>query len=156
MSSPREGRIEGCFKRLKQKKRAALVTFIAAGDPDYENSLEILRALPEAGADIVELGMPFTDPMADGPSIQAASLRALKSGQTMVKTLKLAATFREKNDTTPLILMGYFNPIHSYGPERFVTDASQAGVDGLIIVDLPPEENAELCAFAEVDRKSVV
>jgi tryptophan synthase alpha chain len=156
MKSTRQGRIEACFERLKQEKRAALVTFIAAGDPDYDTSLEILRALPEAGADIIELGMPFTDPMADGPSIQAASLRALKSGQTMVKTLGLANAFREKDTATPLILMGYFNPIHSYGPERFVKDAAKAGIDGLIIVDLPPEENAELCKFAETANIRVI
>ena len=156
MSATKNGRIEACFERLKQEKRAALVTFISAGDPDYDNSLAILNALPEAGADIVELGMPFTDPMADGPSVQAAGLRALKAGQTMKKTLAMAGEFRKGNSTTPLVLMGYFNPIHSYGPDKFVVDAAKAGVDGLIVVDLPPEENAELCALADAQNIRVI
>ncbi len=133
-------RIEKAFAR-----GAALVTFITAGDPDYETSLAILKALPAAGADIIELGMPFSDPMADGPAIQASSLRALKGGQTMAKTLSLVRAFREGDDTTPLVLMGYYNPIYIYGAERFVTDAKAAGVDGLIVVDIPPEADDELC-----------
>ena len=137
-------RIAARFAELRAKKRAGFVAFIAAGDPDYQTSLEILRGLPKAGADIIELGMPFTDPMADGPAVQAASLRALRSGQTMAKTLALARTFREGDDSTPIVLMGYYNPIYSYGPDRFTRDARDAGVDGLIIVDLPPEEDAEL------------
>ena len=156
MSQAKNGRIEACFERLKQEKRAALVTFISAGDPDYDNSLSILKALPEAGADIVELGMPFTDPMADGPSVQAAGLRALNAGQTMKKTLAMAGEFRKGNAETPLVLMGYFNPIHSYGPEKFVVDAAKAGVDGLIVVDLPPEENEELCALADAQNIRVI
>ena len=156
MSATKIGRIEACFERLKQEKRAALVTFISAGDPDYDNSLAILKALPDAGADIVELGMPFTDPMADGPSVQAAGLRALKAGQTMKKTLAMAGEFRKGNSDTPLVLMGYFNPIHSYGPDKFVVDAAKAGVDGLIVVDLPPEENAELCALADAQNIRVI
>ena len=156
MSATKIGRIEACFERLKQEKRAALVTFISAGDPDYDNSLAILKALPDAGADIVELGMPFTDPMADGPSVQAAGLRALKAGQTMKKTLAMAGEFRKGNSDTPLVLMGYFNPIHSYGPDKFVVDSAKAGVDGLIVVDLPPEENAELCALADARNIRVI
>jgi tryptophan synthase alpha chain len=154
--SAKSGRIETCFKRLKQKKRAALITFISAGDPDYDNSLKILLELPKAGADIVELGMPFTDPMADGPSVQAAGLRALKAGHKMAKTLAMAKAFREVDNTTPIVLMGYFNPIHSYGPEKFMTDAAAAGIDGMIIVDLPPEENKEVCAFAEAANLRVI
>ncbi len=138
-------RIEARFAELKAEGRAALVTFITAGDPGYDASLELLRALPGAGADIIELGMPFTDPMADGPAIQASSLRALNAGQNMVKTLKLVSEFREQDDTTPIVLMGYYNPIYIYGVERFITDAKAAGVDGLIVVDLPPEEDHELC-----------
>ncbi len=124
---------------------AALVTFVTAGDPDYETSLAILRALPGAGADVIELGMPFSDPMADGPAIQASSMRALKGGQTMVKTLNLVRSFREGDTATPIVLMGYYNPIYSYGPQRFVADAKAAGVDGLIVVDIPPEADDELC-----------
>ena len=116
-----------------------------AGDPDYDAALAILRALPKAGADVIELGMPFTDPMADGPVIQAAGLRALKSGQSMVRTLAMVTAFRQGDDTTPLVLMGYYNPIYIYGVDRFLTDAKAAGVDGLIVVDLPPEEDEELC-----------
>ena len=116
-----------------------------AGDPDTETSLAILKALPEAGADVIELGMPFTDPMADGPAIQAAGLRALKAGQTMIKTLALVRDFRKGDDATPIVLMGYYNPIYIYGVERFLADAKAAGVDGLIVVDLPPEEDEELC-----------
>jgi tryptophan synthase alpha chain len=138
-------RIEQRFAALKPKGRAALVTFVTAGDPDYATSLEILRALPRAGADVIELGMPFTDPMADGPAIQASSLRALKAGQNMQKTLAMVAEFRRADAATPIVLMGYYNPIYIYGVERFLIDAKAAGVDGLIVVDLPPEEDDELC-----------
>jgi tryptophan synthase alpha chain len=138
-------RIDRRFKDLAQKGRPALVTFTTAGDPDYDTSLEILKSLPKAGADVIELGMPFSDPMADGPAIQAAGLRALKAGQTLKKTLQMVAEFRNGDDTTPLVLMGYYNPIYSYGNERFLADAKAAGVDGLIVVDLPPEADDELC-----------
>jgi len=138
-------RIEARFAGLKAQGRAALVTFVTAGDPGYDTSLELLRELPGAGADIIELGMPFTDPMADGPAIQASSLRALHAGQNMVKTLKLVSEFRERDNDTPIVLMGYYNPIYIYGVERFIADAKAAGVDGLIVVDLPPEEDHELC-----------
>jgi len=138
-------RIEKRFAALKKGGRAALVTFTMAGDPDYETSLAIAKALPKAGADIIELGMPFTDPMADGPAIQAAGLRALKSGQRMTKTLAMVREFRKEDDETPIVLMGYYNPIFIYGNERFLMDAKAAGVDGLIVVDLPPEEDDELC-----------
>ncbi|HET9718074.1 MAG TPA: tryptophan synthase subunit alpha [Pseudolabrys sp.] len=139
------GRIEKRFAALKKEGRAALVTFTMAGDPDYETSATIARALPKAGADIIELGMPFSEPMADGPSIQAAGLRALKAGQRMSKTLALVRDFRKTNTETPIVLMGYYNPIYVYGNDRFLTDAKAAGVDGLIVVDLPPEEDEELC-----------
>ncbi|HLH12537.1 MAG TPA: tryptophan synthase subunit alpha [Methylovirgula sp.] len=138
-------RIESRFAELARSRRAALVTFVMAGDPDLETSGAILKALPQAGADLIELGMPFTDPMADGPAIQAAGLRALKSGATLAKTLALAADFRAHDRQTPLILMGYYNPIYVYGVDRFLAEAKKAGVDGLIVVDLPPEEDAELC-----------
>jgi tryptophan synthase alpha chain len=138
-------RIDTRFAELKKEGRAALVAFITAGDPDYATSLAILNALPEAGADVIELGMPFTDPMADGPVIQASSLRALKAGQTLVKTLAMMRAFRANNNATPLVLMGYYNPIYIYGVDRFLADARAAGVDGLIVVDLPPEEYDELC-----------
>jgi tryptophan synthase alpha chain len=138
-------RIDRRFAALKDEGRAALVTFLMAGDPDYENSLTIVKALPEAGADLIELGMPFTDPMADGPAIQAAGLRALKAGQNMKRTLALVREFRRRDDATPIVLMGYYNPIYAYGVEQFLTDAKSAGVDGLIVVDLPPEEDTELC-----------
>jgi tryptophan synthase alpha chain len=138
-------RIDARFAELKREGRAALVTFLMAGDPDPATSLEIIKALPKAGAEIIEIGMPFTDPMADGPSIQAAGLRALKAGMTLKKTLELVRGFRKGNDATPLVLMGYYNPIYIYGVEKFLADAKTAGVDGLIIVDLPPEEDAELC-----------
>jgi tryptophan synthase alpha chain len=138
-------RIEARFADLKAQGRAALVTFVTAGDPGYDTSLELLRALPGAGADVIELGMPFTDPMADGPAIQASSLRALRAGQNMIKTLKLVREFREGDDATPIVLMGYYNPIYIYGVDRFIADAKAAGVDGLIVVDLPPEEDHELC-----------
>ena len=138
-------RIDARFAALRNEGRAALMAYIMAGDPDYDGFLAILRALPRAGADMIEVGMPFTDPMADGPSVQAAGQRALKSGQTMKKTLAAMRAFRAGDATTPLILMGYYNPIYVYGVERFLADAKAAGVDGLIIVDLPPEEDAELC-----------
>jgi tryptophan synthase alpha chain len=138
-------RIEARFARCRAEGRAALVAYVMAGDPDPETSLGILAALPKAGADVVELGLPFTDPMADGPAIQAAGLRALKAGQTTQKTLDLVRRFRAGDADTPVILMGYFNPIYVYGVERFLADAKEAGVDGLIIVDLPPEEDDELC-----------
>jgi len=138
-------RIEKRFAALKQEGRAALMTFTMAGDPDYDTSLAIAKALPKAGADLIELGMPFTDPMADGPAIQAAGLRALKGGQRMTKTLAMVREFRKSDDATPIVLMGYFNPIYIYGVDKFLADAKAAGVDGLIIVDLPPEEDEELC-----------
>jgi len=138
-------RIDRRFAALKQAGRAALVTFITAGDPDFDTARDILLGLPEAGADVIELGMPFSDPMADGPSIQAASVRALAAGQNMVKTLELVRAFRTDNETTPIVLMGYYNPIYVYGVDRFLADAKTAGVDGLIIVDVPPEADDELC-----------
>lgn len=137
-------RIDKRFAELKREGRAGLVTFITAGDPDYDTSLAILKALPKAGADIIELGMPFSDPMADGPAIQASSQRALKAGQTMKKTLAMVKSFREKDKTTPLVLMGYYNPIYVYPVDRFIADAVEEGADGLIVVDMPPEEDAEL------------
>ena len=138
-------RIDRRFASLKDEGRPALVTFITAGDPDYDTSLAILNALPAAGADVIELGMPFSDPMAEGPPIQMSSLRALKAGQTMVKTLAMVRAFRAGDAGTPIVLMGYYNPIYSYGGERFLADAKAAGVDGLIVVDLPPEADDELC-----------
>ena len=138
-------RIDRRFAALRKEGRAALVTFLMAGDPDPDTSLKIVKALPEAGADVIELGVPFTDPMADGPAIQAAGQRALKAGQTLKKTLALVRDFRKANDVSPIVLMGYYNPIYIYGVARFLGDAKQAGVDGLIVVDLPPEEDAELC-----------
>ena len=138
-------RITRRFAALAREGRAGLVTFTMAGDPDGRASLDILRALPAAGADVIELGMPFTDPMADGPAIQAAGLRALKAGMTLTRTLEIVAAFREQDRDTPLILMGYYNPIYIHGVARFLEDAKAAGVDGLIVVDLPPEEDAELC-----------
>ena len=140
-----DGRIERRFAALKAEGRGGLVTFLTAGDPDPETSREIILGLPAAGADLIELGMPFSDPMADGPAIQASSLRALKNGATLRKTLDLVRSFREQEDDTPIILMGYYNPIYIYGVEAFLSDAKAAGVDGLIIVDLPPEEDSELC-----------
>jgi tryptophan synthase alpha chain len=138
-------RIDARFAELARQGRSAFVTFLMAGDPDPKTSLDILRALPKAGADIIEIGMPFTDPMADGPSIQAAGLRALKAGMTLKKTLEMVRGFRKDDSTTPLVLMGYYNPIYIYGVDKFLADAKTAGVDGLIIVDLPPEEDTELC-----------
>ncbi len=142
-------RLDRRFERLAAEHRAALVTFVMAGDPDPETSLDILSALAAAGADVIELGMPFTDPMADGPAVQAAGLRALKAGQTSRATLEMAAAFRAKDADTPLILMGYFNPIYIYGVEPFLRDALRAGIDGLIIIDCPPEEDEELCRPAQ-------
>ncbi|MGJ4940920.1 tryptophan synthase subunit alpha [Bradyrhizobium sp. HKCCYLS1011] len=141
-------RIEARLAQLKKEARSAFVTFVMAGDPDPDTSLAIVKALPQAGADIIELGMPFTDPMADGPSIQAAGLRALKAGMTLRKTLAMVRSFRASDDATPIVLMGYYNPIYIYGVEPFLADAKAAGVDGLIIVDLPPEEDDELCVPA--------
>ena len=138
-------RLEARFAELKAAGRGGFVTFVTAGDPDGETSLALLRRLPAAGADIIELGMPFSDPMADGPAIQASSLRALKAGATLAKTLELVRRFREEDQSTPIILMGYYNPIYSMGVEAFLAEATAAGVDGLIIVDLPPEEDDELC-----------
>ncbi|TMJ02234.1 MAG: tryptophan synthase subunit alpha [Alphaproteobacteria bacterium] len=138
-------RIDQRFAALRRERRAALVTFITAGDPDSETSLAIAKALPAAGADVIELGMPFTDPMADGPAVQAAGVRALKAGQTMRKTLAMVRDFRKGDAATPIVLMGYYNPIYIYGVEKFLVDAKAAGVDGLIVVDLPPEEDEELC-----------
>jgi tryptophan synthase alpha chain len=143
------GRIERRFAALKGEGRAGLVTFLTAGDPDPETSLAVVKALPAAGADLIELGMPFSDPMADGPAIQASSLRALKAGQRMTRTLAMVRAFREGDKETPIVLMGYYNPIYRYGNERFLADAKAAGVDGLIVVDLPPEEDDELCLPAK-------
>jgi len=138
-------RIDARFAQLKHEGRPAFVTFVMAGDPDLATSLQVLKALPGAGADIIEIGMPFTDPMADGPSIQAAGLRALHAGATLHKTLGLVSDFRKDDAATPVVLMGYYNPIYIYGVDAFLADAKAAGVDGLIIVDLPPEEDSELC-----------
>jgi tryptophan synthase alpha chain len=140
-----DSRIEKRFAAVKAESRGALVAFVTAGDPDYDTSLEIVKGLPGAGADLIELGMPFSDPMAEGPPVQASSLRALKAGMTLAKTLAMVREFRKDDGDTPIVLMGYYNPIYSYGVERFVKDAKVAGVDGLIIVDLPPEEDDELC-----------
>ena len=138
-------RIEKRFAKLKADGRAALVTFTMAGDPDTATSLEVIKALPKAGADMIEIGMPFTDPMADGPAIQAAGVRALAAGQTLAKTIQMVRDFRAGDNDTPIVLMGYYNPIYIYGVDKFLTDAKSAGVDGLIVVDLPPEEDDELC-----------
>lgn len=142
-------RLQSRFAELKEQNRAALVTFVTGGDPNYDASLAILKGLPAAGADVIELGMPFTDPMADGPAIQLANIRALDGGQDLAKTLQMVREFREGEQVTPLVLMGYFNPIHMYGVERFIAEAKEAGVDGLIVVDLPPEHNADLCDPAQ-------
>jgi tryptophan synthase alpha chain len=148
VSTTDSGRIARRFAALKAEGRAGLVTFIMAGDPDHDTCAALLAGLPAAGADLIELGMPFTDPMADGPAIQAAGLRALAAGGRMTRTLDLVRGFRATDADTPVILMGYYNPIHAYGVERFLADAKDAGVDGLIVVDLPPEEDAELCVPA--------
>lgn len=139
------GRIEARFAALRAAKRGGLVTFVTAGDPDHETCKRLIRGLPGAGADLIELGMPFTDPMADGPAIQASSQRALRAGASMRRTLDIVRGFRDHDRETPIILMGYYNPIYNYGVESFLGDAVTAGVDGLIIVDLPPEEDGELC-----------
>ncbi len=138
-------RIDAKFADLKSQRKAAFVAYVMAGDPDYETSLEVVRGLPAAGVDVIELGLPFTDPMADGPTIQLAGQRALESGMTLGKTLQLATDFRKENDTTPIVLMGYYNPIYSMGVDKFLKAAVAAGIDGLIVVDLPPEEDSELC-----------
>lgn len=142
-------RLQSRFAQLKEQNRAALVTFVTAGDPNYAASLAILKGLPAAGADVIELGMPFTDPMADGPAIQLANIRALAAKQNLAKTLQMVREFRAEDSSTPLVLMGYFNPIHHYGVPRFIADAKEAGVDGLIVVDLPPEHNVDLCDPAQ-------
>ncbi|WP_424972828.1 tryptophan synthase subunit alpha [Dinoroseobacter sp. S76] len=142
-------RIDDTFARLKADGKKAFVAYVMGGDPDYETSLEIVRGLPGAGVDIIELGLPFTDPMADGPTIQLAGQRALEAGQTLDKTLDLARGLRETDTTTPIVMMGYYNPIYSRGVETFLAQAKEAGVDGLIIVDLPPEEDSELCLPAQ-------
>ncbi|CAN0568354.1 unnamed protein product, partial [Laminaria digitata] len=139
------GRVEARFEALRTEGRAAFVPFIMAADPDYDTSLEILKGLPAAGADMIEIGVMYSDPMADGPAIQAAGLRAREGGARVTRTLDMVRKFRESDDATPLILMGYYNPIYIYGVEKFLTDAREAGVDGLIVVDLPPEEDSELC-----------
>jgi tryptophan synthase alpha chain len=142
-------RIDAKFAELKAAGRKAFVSYVMAGDPNYDTSLEIVKGLPKAGVDIIELGLPFTDPMADGPTIQLAGQRALEGGMTLEKTLELARAFRKEDDTTPIVLMGYYNPIYSRGVERFLADAKDAGIDGLIVVDLPPEEDSELCIPAQ-------
>lgn len=142
-------RIDAKFADLRSKNKKAFVAYVMAGDPDYETSLAVVKGLPEAGVDIIELGLPFTDPMADGPTIQLAGQRALDGGMTLEKTLALATAFRETDDTTPIVLMGYYNPIYSRGVDRFLNDAKAAGIDGLIVVDLPPEEDSELCIPAQ-------
>ena len=142
-------RIDARFAKLKQEGRKAFVAYVMAGDPDEATSLEIVRGLPGAGVDVIELGLPFTDPMADGPTIQLAGQRALEGGMTLQKTLDLARAFREQDDETPIVMMGYYNPIYSRGVDRFLEDARAAGIDGLIVVDLPPEEDDELCIPAQ-------
>jgi tryptophan synthase alpha chain len=142
-------RITDTFARLASVDRKAFVAFVMAGDPDYDTSLAVIRGLPEAGVDVIELGMPFTDPMADGPAIQRAGQRALAGGQTMDRTLEMVRSLRLEDAVTPVVLMGYYNPIHSRGAQHFLAEAREAGVDGLIIVDLPPEEDAELCLPAQ-------
>ena len=142
-------RIEKKFLDLKTINKKALITFVTAGDPDYSTSLNLIKKLPEAGADIIEIGMPFTDPMADGPGIQASYLRAIEAGQNLIKTIELVKEFRNKNNDTPIVLMGYYNPIYCYGVDKFLKDISMIGVDGLIIVDLPPEADNELCIPAK-------
>jgi tryptophan synthase alpha chain len=144
-SAVKTTRIDARFEALRAEGRAALVTFVMAGDPDLETSLALLKSLPKAGADVIELGMPFTDPMADGPAIQAAGLRALHAGMTLNKTLELVRAFRAQDQATPIVLMGYYNPVYVHGVPAFLEEAKAAGVDGLIIVDLPAEEDAELC-----------
>ena len=142
-------RIDAKFEALRARGQKAFVTYIMAGDPDYGTSLEVMKGLPGAGVDIIEIGLPFTDPMADGPTIQLAGQRALEGGQTLEKTLQIVRDFREGDDTTPIVMMGYYNPIYSRGVDRFLVDAKDAGIDGLIVVDLPPEEDEELCIPAQ-------
>lgn len=149
-------RIAAAFAKTKAENRAAMISFIMAGDPDHDTAAQLLRELPQAGADMIELGMPFSDPMADGPAIQAAGLRALKNGANMRRTLELARGFRREDQVTPLILMGYFNPVLAYGPEKFLADAESAGIDGLIIVDLPPEEDGDFRASANRHHLAVI
>ena len=142
---PQLKRIKSKFEELKNSNKKGLITFVTAGDPNYDTSLEILKKLPDAGADIIEIGMPFTDPMADGPGIQASYLRALEAGQTLKKTIQLVKDFREFNSNVPIVLMGYYNPIYKYGAENFIKNIKEIGVDGIIVVDLPPEADRELC-----------
>ncbi|WP_298841782.1 tryptophan synthase subunit alpha [uncultured Roseobacter sp.] len=142
-------RIDARFAELSRKGKKAFVSYVMAGDPDFDRSLEIVRGLPGAGVDIIELGLPFTDPMADGPTIQLAGQRALEGGMTLQRTLELAKAFRESDNETPIVLMGYYNPIYSHGVDRFLAAAKDAGIDGLIVVDLPPEEDSELCIPAQ-------
>ncbi|RFP85749.1 tryptophan synthase subunit alpha [Rhodobacteraceae bacterium 63075] len=142
-------RIDAKFADLATREQKAFVAYIMAGDPDEKTALEVMKGLPDAGVDIIELGLPFTDPMADGPTIQRAGQRALEAGMTLKKTLAMATEFRKQDDTTPIVLMGYYNPIYSHGVEAFLVDAKQAGIDGLIVVDLPPEEDDELCIPAQ-------
>ena len=142
-------RIDATFAKLKAQGKKAFVSYVMAGDPDFDRSLEIVRGLPAAGVDIIELGLPFTDPMADGPTIQLAGQRALEAGMTLKRTLELARRFREEDDTTPIVLMGYYNPIYSMGVDKFLVAAKEVGIDGLIVVDLPPEEDTELCLPAQ-------
>jgi len=142
-------RIDAKFAALNAEGKKAFVAYIMAGDPDYDTSMEVLKGMPAAGVDIIELGIPFTDPMADGPTIQLAGQRALEAGQTLQKTLDMAAEFRKQDDTTPIVMMGYYNPIYNRGVDTFLADAKEAGVDGLIVVDLPPEEDEELCIPAQ-------
>ena len=149
-------RIEARFAELRSKGLTGLITFITAGDPDPETSLEICKALVKSGADVIELGMPFTDPMADGPAIQKGNLRALKSKTTVSRTLEIIRSFRELDINTPIILMGYYNPIYSYGVEKFLSDALDSGCDGLIVVDIPPEEDEELCVPAHTAGMSFI
>ena len=149
-------RIDAKFAALKAQGKKAFVAYVMAGDPDYDTSLEIVTGMPAAGVDIIELGLPFTDPMADGPTIQLAGQRALEEGMTLNKTLDLARSFREGDDTTPIVLMGYYNPIYSHGVQQFLTDAKEAGIDGLIVVDLPPEEDSELCIPAQAARLNII
>jgi tryptophan synthase alpha chain len=149
-------RIDKTFAALRREGRAGLVTFITAGDPDYDTSLAMLKGLPAAGADVIELGMPFSDPMADGPAIQASSQRALRAGQTMKKTLSMVREFRAEDDTTPIVLMGYYNPIYVYPVDRFIADAVDAGADGLIVVDVPPEEDEELRPAANAGGLDII
>ncbi len=142
-------RIDAKFAALKAEGKKAFVAYIMAGDPDLDTSLELMKGMPAAGVDVIELGMPFTDPMADGPTIQLAGQRALDGGQTLQKTLDMVAEFRKGDNTTPIVMMGYYNPIYNRGVDKFLTDAKAAGIDGLIVVDLPPEEDAELCIPAK-------